>query len=191
MAAAIDLDPRKYEGTYKLIGGSLALDFANLVSYRGTEQEHDWLEPLANVATWAEIVGITQRMSGDISSLLDLREALARVFLAIADGETPAAKDLDLIGRHATDAFRDRRLRFRQGASSAHWEHDDPTIEGEVTIDAARLLTSEESVARISACGECRWVFQDTTRNRSRKWCDPADCGNRARQRRYYLRHDS
>jgi predicted RNA-binding Zn ribbon-like protein len=31
-------------------------------------------------------------------------------------------------------------------------------------------------------------VYLDTTRNPSRRWCDPADCGNRARQRRHYRR---
>ncbi|TXL61433.1 CGNR zinc finger domain-containing protein [Aeromicrobium terrae] len=37
--------------------------------------------------------------------------------------------------------------------------------------------------ARLKACPgpDCAWVFHDTTRNRSRRWCDMAACGNRAK----------
>ncbi|MGA2590961.1 MAG: CGNR zinc finger domain-containing protein [Bryobacteraceae bacterium] len=31
----------------------------------------------------------------------------------------------------------------------------------------------------------CGWMFLDTTRNRSRQWCDMRDCGNRAKVRRF------
>ncbi len=38
---------------------------------------------------------------------------------------------------------------------------------------------------RIKVCGspDCRWAFVDGTRNRSRRWCDMAGCGNRAKNR--------
>ena len=35
----------------------------------------------------------------------------------------------------------------------------------------------------------CGWLFLDTTRNHSRRWCDSLDCGNRARVRAYARRH--
>ncbi|MGW5559426.1 CGNR zinc finger domain-containing protein [Micromonospora sp. NPDC003944] len=35
----------------------------------------------------------------------------------------------------------------------------------------------------------CGWLFLDSTRNHSRRWCDPLDCGNRARVRAYVQRH--
>jgi predicted RNA-binding Zn ribbon-like protein len=34
----------------------------------------------------------------------------------------------------------------------------------------------------------CGWLFVDTSRNHSRRWCDMEDCGNRAKARRHYLR---
>jgi predicted RNA-binding Zn ribbon-like protein len=37
----------------------------------------------------------------------------------------------------------------------------------------------------------CGWLFLDTTRNHSRRWCDPLDCGNRARVRAYGRRQAS
>ena len=36
---------------------------------------------------------------------------------------------------------------------------------------------------RLKACrgDDCRWVFIDNSRNRSRRWCAMAECGNRAK----------
>jgi len=38
---------------------------------------------------------------------------------------------------------------------------------------------------RLKACEDCPWLFLDTSRNRSRRWCSMADCGTRAKMRRY------
>jgi predicted RNA-binding Zn ribbon-like protein len=35
----------------------------------------------------------------------------------------------------------------------------------------------------------CGWLFLDTTRNHSRRWCSSRDCGNRDRARRHYTRN--
>ena len=46
---------------------------------------------------------------------------------------------------------------------------------------------------RVSVCANraCRLVFVDDSRNRSRRWCDNAGCGNRVRVRRYRATHDA
>jgi predicted RNA-binding Zn ribbon-like protein len=163
------------------------LDFANLVSYRGTDRQHDWLDPAANVTRWAEEAGIRATAGTDIEALRDLRELLARIFLAIADGGAPAPRDIDRIGTRSAR----RRLRFPDGADAATWVDADPTLLDQLALDAAAVLTSAEALRNVAACQECRWLYLDTTRNHSRRWCDPADCGNRARQRRHYHRHRS
>lgn len=58
-----------------------------------------------------------------------------------------------------------------------------------VLRDAAELLTSED-LGRVRECGgaHCTWLFLDKSRNRSRRWCDMASCGNRAKARRHYQR---
>ena len=188
MADVIPLDPRDYRGTYKLIGGRPALDFANLVSYRGTDRQHDWLEPPGNAAVWAEAAGFTTSRSLNVGALRELRELLARTFLAIADGTTPPPSDIDQIGKAAAIGWTLRRLTFPVGAPAAVWATTMTSLADELALDAASLLTSTESLGRLAACLECRWLFLDSTRNHSRRWCDPADCGNRARQRRHYRR---
>jgi hypothetical protein len=46
---------------------------------------------------------------------------------------------------------------------------------------------------RVSVCANpaCRLVFVDDSRNRSRRWCDNAGCGNRVRVRRYRETRDT
>lgn len=188
MADPVDLDPGSHGGTYKLIGGRPALDFANLVSYRATGRQHDWLDPTTNAERWREAAGISAQVEADIAELRQFREVVARAFLAIADGDVPATADVDRIGGLAAGAWAQRQLRFAAGASAATWNDPAPSLITEIALDAASLLTSSEALRRITACGDCRWLFLDTSRNRSRRWCDPSDCGNRARQRRHYRR---
>jgi predicted RNA-binding Zn ribbon-like protein len=56
-------------------------------------------------------------------------------------------------------------------------------------LDAADLLTSGD-LARVRQCGdaECGWLFFDTSRNGSRRWCSMDACGNRNKARRFYAR---
>jgi CGNR zinc finger/Putative stress-induced transcription regulator len=51
------------------------------------------------------------------------------------------------------------------------------------------LLEVVEERARLRSCGNplCRLVFLDQSRNRSRRWCDSAGCGNRNRVRRHRM----
>lgn len=191
MVRALGLDPGQYRGTYKLIGGTPALDFANLVSYRGTEREHDWLEPATNAEQWVRAVGIGAPAREDIATVRRFREVLARVFLSIADGADPSPAHVEEIGDRAVQAWVRRRLVHHPGTSVAAWADPAPTLVTVLALDAVSLLTSPDTWQRISACDECRWVFLDGSRNNSRRWCDPADCGNRSRQRRHYSRHRS
>ncbi|WP_436532612.1 CGNR zinc finger domain-containing protein [Actinoplanes sp. HUAS TT8] len=58
---------------------------------------------------------------------------------------------------------------------------------------AAALLraTARPSWPRVKACrgDDCRWVFIDGSRNCSRRWCDMANCGNRAKIAAFRDRH--
>jgi predicted RNA-binding Zn ribbon-like protein len=59
-----------------------------------------------------------------------------------------------------------------------------------VMQSAAELLTSD-LVARVGECQDdrgCGWLFIDTSRNRSRRWCSMGGCGNRAKAHRHYQR---
>ena len=62
-----------------------------------------------------------------------------------------------------------------------------------VVQSAVDLMTSPE-LDRVGQCADdrgCGWLFVDTTKNRSRRWCDMRDCGNRAKARRHYAKKKS
>jgi predicted RNA-binding Zn ribbon-like protein len=69
-----------------------------------------------------------------------------------------------------------------------------PTLHADTSGDLARDICAATVVAllramarpgwpRLKACrgDDCRWVFIDGSRNTSRRWCDMANCGNRAK----------
>ena len=61
-----------------------------------------------------------------------------------------------------------------------------------VIRSAAEVLTSAD-VAAVRACAApaCGRLFLDGSRNGTRRWCDMAVCGNRAKVRRHYARRRS
>lgn len=64
----------------------------------------------------------------------------------------------------------------------------------QAVIDDLRLPMVEVARRQVGSdglkiCGNrlCRWIFADRSRNRSRRWCDMAACGNRAKVARHRL----
>jgi predicted RNA-binding Zn ribbon-like protein len=57
-------------------------------------------------------------------------------------------------------------------------------------VGALMAAQADGSWARVKACARdsCRWLFYDTTRNRSRTWCTSATCGSREKAKRAYRR---
>lgn len=120
-----------------------------------------------------------------------LREALYRVFKAAVEGWTPRAIDLAVVNRELAHARRHERLEPRSEGSRLiwAWSTEGPALDRmlwPVVRSASDLLTSDR-LGRVSQCGgeDCHWLFLDTSRNQSRRWCDMAECGNRAKVRRF------
>jgi predicted RNA-binding Zn ribbon-like protein len=67
-------------------------------------------------------------------------------------------------------------------------------ILGPITLSALTLLV-EADLSRIKQChgNHCGWLFYDSTKNKSRQWCDMSVCGNRAKASalRARIRHES
>lgn len=57
-------------------------------------------------------------------------------------------------------------------------------------VGALMAAQANGSWARVKACARdsCRWLFFDTTRNRSRTWCTNSTCGSREKAKRAYRR---
>ena len=50
------------------------------------------------------------------------------------------------------------------------------------------LIKGARGNVRRCANAECLWLFIDASKNATRRWCDMASCGNRAKARRHYLK---
>ncbi|WP_046863448.1 CGNR zinc finger domain-containing protein [Microvirga massiliensis] len=191
-----------------LIGGALALDFANTASGRGSDSHLEHLRAPEHVILWAEHAGIvdsrTARRLMDrlaerdpaFGSLLEdalaLREAIHRVISALAHGVGPAQADLAVIKDSCARAIAAAELSPNAEGFRWTWPIDPPRPDillGPVALSATGLLR-ESDLSRIKQCaGEhCGWVFFDLTKNKSRRWCEMSVCGNRAKARRFARR---
>jgi CGNR zinc finger len=86
--------------------------------------------------------------------------------------------------RRTSELLRTARLRLDAGG------HLVPVRSGwDGFIDAllVSLVELREHADRLKVCDneQCRWLFLDHSKNRSRQWCASASCGNRQRVRRF------
>lgn len=197
-------EARKFR--FDLSGGALCLDFANTVYGRGRADEEDHLTGYAHLLSWAEQAGLLDRRRAELLDrrasrhpraattvlrrALALREALFGLFAAAAAGREPEPIDFQPFNDFLARALPHLRLcNGREGARWC-WSGAGEELDGflwPVAWSAAELLTSRD-LERVTECGaeDCRWLFIDASRNRSRRWCDMKTCGNRAKARRHY-----
>lgn len=179
------------------VGGDLALDFANTVSFRGTSRERDWLGDLDKLFDWAgqaETARLPAEV-GDAPGLLaeahGLRAAIYSLGSDLAAGRGPGHDALDVIRRTAADALASGRIGRGDGAFGLAFDRGGAraAVLGPVAWAALDLLRSDR-LGRLKQCPacDCRWLFLDATKNGRRRWCDMATCGNRAKATRFRLR---
>ncbi len=182
-------------------GGHLAIDFANTLSSRHTNLPVEHITSYDDLLAFASQCGVIAPAhmadlhkralrSGDTPALVHargvaLREALYGVFAAIATKRPLAAADLEVLNTQIARLALDRNLHWT-------WTADPSGLDaplGPIVRAAVDLLTSEER-HRVRMCGadDCVWLFLDTSKNQSRRWCDMKQCGNRAKARRFYAR---
>lgn len=197
-------DRLRTHASLELVGGALALDFANTINSR-LEPIHDYLSTDDDLLAWAERVGvlppadrarIARRRRGGTAAARAARrrrrrrEAVYRVFSAIAAGRLPPDDDLTAVLRAYAAALAAARLELVDGGFRPTWTtpRDAADVLRPVDASAGELLLSPE-VELVKECPGCGWLFLDRSRNRSRRWCDMQVCGSRAKMRRYYAAH--
>jgi predicted RNA-binding Zn ribbon-like protein len=133
-----------------------------------------------------------QKALSVLGEALELREAIYRIFMDIINAATPGQVDLARLNFELARALGRLRIKQRMEGSGFDWEWSDESVQlesplGPVAQSAATLLASDNLLARLHQCGgeNCGWLFVDTSKNHSRRWCDMRDCGNRAKVRRH------
>ena len=202
------LDPQNYKGSYKTIAGELCLDFANTMSWRGYDREFDWLHSYNNYVDWGLLVG--QITNQDMQELkekgsrnpkkadevlqkaIGLRESINRIFFAFSQSLKPDASDIENLNNYLPESLFHLRIFAKNDEYRWGWENDSgPSLDQitwRIVWSAANLLLSDK-LKRIGNCKACDWLFIDTSRNHSRRWCTMEDCGNREKVRRYRKRN--
>jgi|1186.fasta_scaffold118741_2 predicted RNA-binding Zn ribbon-like protein len=205
------------------IGGHLALDLCNTVSWRlDPARRVDRLTTASDLIAWfAAVTDPADRLDGastgsgaepgagpvdrdrlerdasdhpeaaekTLHEVKELRDATIRV-LDHHLGLAPAAPD---DAQRIADAWR-QALAVAIPGDQLPWRwRIEPKRVGDLAcvlaLSVADLLHRPDP-SRLRRCdGEgCGWLFLDSSRNRSRRWCDPLDCGNRTRVRHYVER---
>jgi predicted RNA-binding Zn ribbon-like protein len=191
---------------------ALCLHFANTVEVHDGTSRHDDLASYAELIAWSRGAGTlgedqAERLSEHAAQrpaeaaavqrrAVELREAIYRIFSALARGSAVREADLQILNRTLAAAMARAALYQHGGSLVWGWPHDHDTLDAPlwpVARSAAELLTSHAQCSRVTECGgdRCAWLFLDTTKNRSRRYCSTAGCGNRTRVRRHYARKRS
>jgi predicted RNA-binding Zn ribbon-like protein len=178
-------------------GGLYCLNFINTFDHRHTPPQYDFLPDREALLEWGRVAGTApkRRRAAEPSAgqsmarVRTVRGLIFRVLAPFAHSGTPSRADLSAFNELLRETNREVELvsdggRYRLACSS-----DNPTdrILCEAVRSAADLLLSDRQ-DRIRECSECGWLFFDSTRNGSRRWCMMSICGNRAKARRHYER---
>jgi predicted RNA-binding Zn ribbon-like protein len=193
-------------GSIKLIGGALCLDFVNTVDSYGCADPGEYLNTYHDLIAWSRHVGTiadyeaktlsrrAARHTAEAKSAhgraIELREVLYRIFTMALEGKPDIQKDLAVFNDHLSRTMiQSQIVKTKDGF---YWDMTGKrekldSILNPVVRSAADLLVSEE-IGRVKRCADpiCGWLFLDISRNRSRRWCDMRDCGNRAKASRFY-----
>jgi predicted RNA-binding Zn ribbon-like protein len=189
---------------FQLVAGHVALDFANTLDYRfeparridlvpGFEQFLDFCAQsgVISKASAKELLARTEWLEAQEAHrrAIRFREAADSIFRAIARKKTPRAADLaelnDLFACRSVPEKVTRRGSFFQR------EFDNPAAipDGPLWViieSAVQLLVSAEA-RFVRTCKEksCQWLFIDSSKSHSRRWCSMEICGNRIKSQRY------
>jgi predicted RNA-binding Zn ribbon-like protein len=192
----------------ELIGGQLCLDFANTVSTRVKALRHEYLTDYGELVVWSRHAGLLSadeaqallheaaRFPDRASAVLDraiaLRETLYRLFSALAAQREPEAADLATLNAALREVLAHLEIAPSTEGFEWTWMRDSDDLDQmlwPVVRSAADLLTNSD-LERVCECARegCDWLFLDTSKNRSRRWCSMDMCGSRTKARRYYRR---
>lgn len=188
-----------------LDAGEVCLDFANTLS----TQSGEYVASYADLVRWAHATGV---IDGEHASRLSvaaerdvnaadavmgrarrLRKALKGLFGAVAADTDLDDADMAVLNRELATSLAKVRLAATDDGFVETWAGEADALDRllwPVARSAASLLVDGGRLARVRECAarDCRWLFVDSTKNRSRQWCDMRVCGSREKARRYIER---
>jgi predicted RNA-binding Zn ribbon-like protein len=165
---------------------ALVRDFVNTADLRGDE---DAFTTPSAMSTWLHEHGLTGRRrtatQDDLELAVRLRAGLRGALLAHVD---PACADCEL---DEVTSELPIIVRFAGAEPVLDAAADDVRAGLTRVLAASARAQGDGTWPRLKVCAadECRRAFYDTSKNRSRAWCDMQVCGNREKTRRFRERH--
>jgi len=190
--------------TLEIVGGALCLDFVNTINSR-VNPEHDYLMYYSDLAGWANKVGILpsshanqlyERANQNIEeadealkAARDLRELLYRIFSKLVNGSNPKKEDMVSFVRYYGESISQGQFFKTEKHYMTVWRFDQAldALLLPIIHSAGELLQSDD-LPHVKECPGCGWLFLDTSKNQSRRWCSMNTCGARDKMRRYHKR---
>jgi predicted RNA-binding Zn ribbon-like protein len=185
--------------TIRLTGGRACLDFVNTIDDRLSREVDDYIATPERYIVWsrhaglidaAEHAGIDGSGNGTGTLMEDvgaLRNALYEIFMARVMGQpvpVAAIRLLDLWLHRAWSAM------ALQDDGILGWDRD--AIDAWLPLKRIALsaldLLQEPDFQRVKLCAapdKCGWLFFDTSKNNSRRWCAMETCGTAYKMARY------
>lgn len=186
----------------------IGMDFVNTLSSRGSDQPRDRLKQYKDLLTWGQQSGLINKEREQalilsarrtpetgkqvLERAIILREAIYRLIKAFKEKTSPQQGDLDILNNELAIAASHLKLTYNQDQYDWEWEYPADALDQilwPIARSTAEILDSA-TIQRIGICEDetCGWLFYDSSKNHSRRWCDMDDCGNRAKARRHYAR---
>ncbi|MFJ8857668.1 CGNR zinc finger domain-containing protein [Streptomyces sp. NPDC102451] len=171
------------------LGSVLATSFTGTLSERhGSPVER--IPTPGRLVDWLAVYGLAvdSCTTAQLDLARELRESIhaAATAAAIQDALPAAAvrtiNDHSAQGRAAAILTPEGERRWRLGPDS---RVEDAL--GVIAADAISVISGERD-GRLALCASptCRAAFFDTSRSRTRKWCDMNTCGNRQKKARFH-----
>ena len=189
--------------------GNLALDFTNTAEFHASDHPDEMLETYTDLVSWSMMAGLLSQSeekslrtkakkdphaaSKAFAEALEFRELIYRMFSAIAGDENPDQVDLESFNRILAESLFNSQISIIGEGYTWGWQNMGDSLDSmiwPIARETADLLTSKE-VRRLGECADdrgCGYLFIDTSRNHSRRWCSMEACGNRAKAMRHYQR---
>ena len=177
------------------VGGALVLDFINTRdAWLSEAHRREFLPDYGALVAWsleageldARVAAMLRRVDPVVAArvhrrALELRDGLFRLFAALAADAAPPVDAVNAAWR----ALETRRQLDPDTLEETWTDAPDRPL-APILESAARLLR-DGPLDRLRVCpgpdGWCGALFIDRTKNRSRRWCSMAVCGNPAKMR--------
>jgi predicted RNA-binding Zn ribbon-like protein len=191
-------------------GVKLCLDFSNTVDWRNSKDAQDSLGSFQSLVVWSTKKGIIGRQdateliqsatgrnleSSTLKRAVELRESIYKIFSAVAHGRKPSEQDIRALNDVLASASVSTRVARKGDQFEWEWDVDgspQSRLLWPIAKSAADLLTSGK-LGRVRECANeedgCGFVFIDTTKSGTRRWCSMDTCGNRTKVRAWYERN--